>query len=186
MPVPPASAAGAAERDLARASHALTRALLICCAAALVLGGVATGVGALVAGPDDAALAPLLTFVALGQATAVGAAGVAVVPLCRLRRAGARVDAAGAEAGGGAAARLTRTVVRTFRLLSRALLASGVVLAALWVLLEPAALAGALTGSLLSAQVAAALHVTARWVEGRRRMSAVAPREAQGSLPTSG
>ncbi len=158
---------------VARTLRSLTRALLVCCGAALALGLLAVAMLGLADGSADS-LASGLALLGVGQAGAIAGAGVVGFGLRRVvatpgsaGRPGSGVDApprdSAATADDAAAAVGTcETVRHGLALVARALLVICVLVAATWTLVDTAAALGALLGALVSAQVAVALLLVRR------------------------
>lgn len=155
---------------VARAISDLTRALLICCAAAGALG--LAGVAILTLAPQDlTGLLPALTLLGLCQVFAlVGGVVVGVglrASLGPRRTAGtpSRPDSAGADATPADAARATEAsavVARRLQILARVTLAACVLAVAAWALADASAAVGALLGALVGAQAAVVFLLLAR------------------------
>jgi hypothetical protein len=149
---------------VARTLRSLTRALLVCCAAALGLGVLSVTMLALA---DPAAdLASGLVLLGVGQAGALAGAGVVGAGLRRVV-AGPTSQAPrlGATPQDAAAAEAVRAgVSRRLALVTRGLLVTCVLVSAGWTLVDPAAGLGALVGALVAGQVAVALLVLRRLI----------------------
>lgn len=137
----------------------LTRALLACCAAVLVLGGLASALVA--SAPEQGAdrLTPGLTLLGIGQAGALAGAGVVALGL---RRALAQPP----EPAGLVAVR--RLTGQRLGAVAFGVVVACVVAALGWTLLDPARGLGAVLAALVSAQVAALLVVLRRHLERTR------------------
>jgi hypothetical protein len=141
---------------VARTLRALTRALLVTCAAVVALGLAASAV--LTLSGTTAPTVPVVTLLAVGQAGAL--AGGAVVALA-LRRAlrrdlGGERGAAGGDAGRGSAASASvarGAAARRLRVLARLTAAACVAAVAGWALADPGAAVPAALGALVAGQV---------------------------------
>ncbi len=160
---------------VARAIRDLTRALLVCCAAAGVLG--LAGVAVLMLAPEEVAgLLPALSLLGLGQAFALVGAVVAGVGLravlgtghgdvAPIRLGGAPAGPASTDAAPADAERADRAravVARRLQVLARVMLAACVLAVAAWAIADGAAAVGALLGALVGAQVVVVFVLLAR------------------------
>jgi hypothetical protein len=144
----------------ARLLRALTQSLLVSCAGVFGVGLVAVGALA-VAGDMAARLAPVIAALALGQAAGLAAAVVSAVGMQRVRTGSRSAAPAGAP---GEHAAIGHDVTRALGVVATSLLAACGLLAAGWLVVEPAAALGVVVGALVSAQVAALIAVLRRQV----------------------
>ena len=157
---------------VAHAIRALTRALLVCCAAVGALG--LAGVAVLTLGAASAdGLMPALSLLAVGQVVALAGGVVVVLGLratLRPSRARRGPDASSATVApthatpddAARAAAAGAVVARRLGLLARLLLVALVVAVAGWAFADGASALGALLGALVSAQVAVVFVVVGR------------------------
>lgn len=161
---------------VAHAIRALTRALLVCCAAVGALGLAGVAVLTLGAASTDG-LMPALSLLAVGQVVALAGGGVVVLGLraalrpSRARRGPDASSPADAPADAPAhatpddaarAAAACAVVARRLEVLARVLLAACVLAVAGWAFADGASALGALLGALVSAQVAVVFVVVGR------------------------
>jgi hypothetical protein len=159
---------------VARTLRSLTRALLVCCGAALALGLLAVAILGLSGGSADG-LASGLVLLGVGQLAAIAGAGVVGSGLRRVvgsategaQHPGSAVatapgDAVATPEDAAAATGAREAVGHGLVLVARALLVACVLVAAAWTLADTAAALGSLLGALVSAQVAVALFAVRR------------------------